>query len=428
MTTDGIRSHHYWDLPTIARSRQASARKLAFDDVVEELDALLADAVNRQMVSDVPLGAFLSGGIDSSTVVALMARARGRAVKTFSIGFRERAYNEAGHARAVAQHLGTDHTELTLSSEEAQAVIPQLPTMYDEPFADSSQIPTYLVSRLARSKVTVALSGDGGDEAFAGYVRYRGIAGLWNGLRLLPQGARRFGAAAIRALSPDAWDRLAPLVPAGIRPTHFGDKVIKGAGLLDASSSIEMYRRLISQWPDGDRLMPGVAEMPGWIERAGPASEGLDPIGRLRLMDTMTYLPDDILTKVDRASMAVSLEVRVPLIDHRIIEFSWGLPANLLIAGGEGKRPLRAVLKRYVPEALFKRPKMGFGVPIGEWLRGPLRGWAEELLSSRALAEHGMFDEFLLRHRWSEHQSGRRNWQHALWTVLQFQAWRQANP
>jgi len=427
VTPDGIRRRTYWDLPAIARDRQAAVKQPTFDDTVEELDTLLADAVKRQMVSDVPLGAFLSGGIDSSTVVALMARVHNRAVKTFSIGFREEAYNEADHARAVARHLGTDHTELTLSGADAQAAIPQLPAMYDEPFADSSQIPTYLVSRLARSKVTVALSGDGGDEAFAGYVRYRGIAGLWQGLRLLPLNARRLGAAAIRALSPDAWDRLAPLVPGRVRPTHFGDKVIKGAGLLDASGPIEMYRRLISQWPDGDRLMPGCAEAPGWIERTELASRGLDPVGRLRLMDTMTYLPDDILTKVDRASMAVSLEVRVPLIDHRVIEFSWGLPPDLLIAGGEAKRPLRAVLKRYVPEALFKRPKMGFGVPIGEWLRGPLRGWAEELLSPNALAAHGMFDEPLLRQRWAEHLSGRRNWQHALWTVLQFQAWRQVN-
>ena len=427
VTPNEIKRRIYWDLPAIAKRRQAGVAQPAFNDVVEELDTLLGDAVRRQMVSDVPLGAFLSGGIDSSTVVALMSRSPGRAVKTFSIGFHEKGYNEADHARAVAKHLGTDHTELMLSAAEAQAVIPQLPTMYDEPFADSSQIPTYLVSRLARSQVTVALSGDGGDEAFAGYVRYRGVAGLWNWLRVLPRGVRRLGAATIRSMSPEAWDRLAPLVPTSLRPTHFGDKVLKGAGLLDAGGPIEMYRRLISQWPDSDRLMPDVAEMPGWIERAGPASEGLDPMARLRLMDMMTYMPDDILTKVDRASMSVSLEVRVPLIDHRVIEFAWGLPTDTLIAGGEGKRPLRAVLKRYVPEALFNRPKMGFGVPIGEWLRGPLRGWAEELLSPGALAEHGMFDAVLLRRRWDEHLSARRNWQHALWTVLQFQAWRQVN-
>jgi asparagine synthase (glutamine-hydrolysing) len=426
VTARDIRHHTYWDLPAIVRSRQAAITDAGFNDAVNELDALLSDAVKRQMVSDVPLGAFLSGGIDSSLVVALMCKASKSAVKTFSIGFREAAYNEADHARRVAERLGSDHTELVLSAAEAQAVIPKLPTIYDEPFADSSQIPTYLVSRLARAHVTVALSGDGGDEAFGGYVRYRGIIGLWNTMRHVPRGLRRLGAHAIQMLSPAGWDLLSPMLPRGLRPTHFGDKILKGAKLLDAGSPLEMYGRLISQWPDPERLMPGFMEASGWVERLSSCTEGVEPQSRLRLLDMMSYLPDDILTKVDRASMAVSLEARVPLLDHRVVEYAWSLPGEFLIADGVGKRVLRAVLKRYLPETLFERPKMGFGVPIGEWLRGPLRDWAEELLDPQVVREGGLFDAELLRQRWDEHCSGRRNWQHALWTVLQFQAWRSA--
>jgi asparagine synthase (glutamine-hydrolysing) len=426
VTPHKVRHHVYWDLPAIAGRHQANLTRASFDDVVDELDVLLADAVKRQMVSDVPLGAFLSGGIDSSLVVALMCKASNSRVKTFSIGFREAAYNEADHARRVAEQLGSEHTELVLSAAEAQAVIPKLPAIYDEPFADSSQIPTYLVSRLARADVTVALSGDGGDEAFGGYVRYRGITGLWNVLRHVPRGFRHLGARAIQWVSPDAWDALTPALPRRIRPTHFGDKVLKGAKLLDADSPLEMYRRLISQWPDPERLLSKYAEAHGWLERLSSCTEGFEPQSRLRLLDMMSYLPDDVLTKVDRASMAVSLEARVPLLDHRVVEYSWGLPNDFLVAKGVGKRALRAVLKRHLPEHLFDRPKMGFGVPIGEWLRGPLREWAEELLDPRLLREGGMFNVGLLRQRWDEHCSGRRNWQHALWTVLQFQAWRSA--
>ncbi len=427
VTPQDVRHHVYWDLPAIAGSRQADLTSASFDDVVNELDILLADAVKRQMVSDVPLGAFLSGGIDSSLVVALMCKTSNSRVKTFSIGFREEAYNEADHARRVAEQLGSEHTELILSAAEAQAVVPKLPAIYDEPFADSSQIPTCLVSRLARTHVTVALSGDGGDEAFGGYVRYRGINGLWTALRHVPRGFRRLGAHAIQWISPDAWDALAPALPRRIRPTHFGDKVLKGARLLDADSPLEMYRRLISQWPDPERLLSEYAEGYGWVERLSTCTEGFELQSRLRLLDMMSYLPDDILTKVDRASMAVSLEARVPLLDHRVVEYSWGLPNDYLFANGVGKRALRTVLKRYLPEYLFDRPKMGFGVPIGEWLSGPLRQWAEELLDPRALREGGVFDVGLLRQRWDEHCSGRRNWQHALWNVLQFQAWRAAN-
>jgi asparagine synthase (glutamine-hydrolysing) len=420
-TANSIIDRCYWDLAGIARDRQEFSDQRTEREIVEDLDDLLADAARRQMVSDVPLGAFLSGGIDSSTVVALMQRATNRSVKTFSIGFREQGFDESASARAVAQYLGTDHTELTLSAEDAQSIVPRLPTIYDEPFADSSQLPTYLVSRLARGSVTVALSGDGGDELFGGYVRHQGVARLWGAIRHVPSAARRFASRAIDCLSPAAWDQLGVLVPRRCRPSHMGEKIIKGAGLLTAHDPIAMYRRLISQWPDPERAMPRTVEPAGWVERASEIG-GLDIVAQMRLLDMLTYLPDDILTKVDRASMAVSLEVRVPLLDHRVVESTWRLPSSVLIRNGKGKRPLRAVLDRYVPPALVDRPKTGFGVPIGEWLRGPLRPWAEELLSPQRL--DGLFDPALVQARLAEHLAGRRNWQSALWPLLQFQAWR----
>jgi asparagine synthase (glutamine-hydrolysing) len=421
VTASSVIDHRYWDLAGVARDHQNTSDQRSEPEIIEELHGLLADAARRQMVSDVPLGAFLSGGIDSSTVVALMQRATNRPVKTFSIGFSEQAFDESTAARAVARHLGTDHTELTLSAKDAQSIVPRLPTIYDEPFADSSQLPTYLVSRLARGSVTVALSGDGGDEVFGGYVRHQGVARLWNAIRHVPSAARQLASRAIDCLSPAAWDQLAVLVPHRSRPRHLGEKVIKAAGLLTERDPLAMYRRLISQWPDPNRAMPGTVEPAGWIERSSETS-GLDIAAQMRLLDMLTYLPDDILTKVDRASMAVSLEVRVPLLDHRVVESAWRLPSSVLIKNGKGKRPLRAVLDRYVPSALVDRPKTGFGVPIGEWLRGPLRPWAEELLSPGEI--DGLFDAVLVQARLAEHQSGRRNWQSALWPLLQFQAWR----
>jgi len=421
----GTTVHRYWDVAAIARKSRQAPDLRPEHEIVEELHELLADAVKRQMVSDVPLGAFLSGGIDSSTVVALMQRAASRPVKTFSIGFREQAFDEAAGARAVARHLGTDHTELILSAADAQALIPQLPKIYDEPFADSSQLPTFLVSRLARAQVTVALSGDGGDEAFGGYVRYQGIARLAGVARRLPGPLRRLAAGAIGALSADAWDTLARALPRGFTPSHPGDKIRKGAAILGEDDPLAMYRRVVSLNPEPARLMPGVAEPPDVVARLGAETRGLDTVGQLRLLDMLTYLPDDILTKVDRASMAVSLEARVPLLDHRVVEFAWRIPPDVLIAGGEGKRPLRAVLARYVPKALVDRPKTGFGIPVGEWLKGPLRPWAEDLLSPAALSD-GLFDRAAVRRWFDEFLSGRRDAQHGVWALLQFQAWRRA--
>ena len=421
----GVTVRRYWDLADIARRAQQDCDRRSEPEIADALHDLLADAVKRQMVSDVPLGAFLSGGIDSSTVVALMQRAASRPVKTFSIGFRERGFDEAAAAAAVARHLGTDHTELVLSAADAQAIIPQLPAIYDEPFADSSQLPTFLVSRLARGQVTVALSGDGGDEVFGGYVRYQGIARLAGVARRLPAPLRRLAARSIELLSADAWDTLVRPLPRSLKPSHAGDKIRKGAALLGADDPLDMYRRVVSQTPQPLRFLPGVSEPADVVERLGGETRGLDTVAQLRLLDTLTYLPDDILTKVDRASMAVSLEARVPLLDHRVVEFAWRIPSERLIAGGEGKRPLRAVLDRYVPRSLVDRPKMGFGVPVGDWIKGPLRPWAEDLLSPSALSD-GLFDRAAVRRWFDEFLSGRRDAQHGLWALLQFQAWRRA--
>jgi asparagine synthase (glutamine-hydrolysing) len=422
----GTTSHCYWDIAAVACAGQARLDRRPEAEIVEELDALLGDAVSRQMVSDMPLGAFLSGGIDSSTVAALMRKAGKGPVRTFSIGFREQAFNEADHARAVAEHLGTEHRELILSDADAQAIIPRLPQIYDEPFADPSQLPTFLVSQLARQHVTVALSGDGGDENFGGYVRHRAIARLWRGMRAVPGPARSLARHALGALSPALLDALVAPLPARLRPRHFGEKIGKATTVLSADSPLAMYRSLVSQWPDPRSLMPGVTEPPGWTEQGAAAARRLDTVAATRLLDMMGYLPDDILTKVDRAAMAVALEVRVPLLDHRVVEFAWRLPSERLFGDGGGKRPLRLVLARYVPPRLTDRPKAGFGVPIGEWLRGPLRSWAQDLLAPAALAADGIFDPAPVRARLADHLAGRRNWQYALWPVLQFQAWRQS--
>jgi asparagine synthase (glutamine-hydrolysing) len=389
------------------------------EQAVNELEALLRDAVAQQMMSDVPLGAFLSGGIDSSTVVALMQEQSSRPVRTFSIGFYEESYNEAEHAKAVAKHLGTDHTELYVTPEQALAVIPKLPSLYSEPFADSSQIPTFLVSQLARQHVTVSLSGDAGDELFCGYTRYQMTAQLWGKIQRVPKPLRHAGAAAITAVPPKGWDTLGRWLSL----QRLGDKMHKGAALLGRQSAADLYLGMVSHCSEPNDLVLGGREPPTVLTGQTPALAGLNDVERMMALDMLSYLPDDILAKVDRAAMSVSLETRVPMLDHRVVEFAWSLPLHYKLRGGVTKWPLREVLHRHVPRSLIERPKMGFGVPIDQWLRGPLRDWAETLLSESRLRQEGYFNPAPIRQKWAEHLSGQRNWQYQLWDVLMFQAW-----
>lgn len=396
---------------------------------VNELDGLLRRSVARQMIADVPLGALLSGGIDSSTIVALMQAQSDRPIRTFSIGFAESDYNEAIHAKAVAGHLATDHTELYVSPADAMAVIPRLPEIYDEPFGDSSQIPTYLVAAMARRHVTVCLSGDAGDELFGGYNRYFWGRSIWHRMRLLPLSLRRLAGLGIHSLAPQTWDQLGCRLPHQLRQPALGDRMHKLARVLDAVTADDLYRRLVSQVEHPEAIVMGGHEVPIWADaeaaRFAAAERGADFTERMMFHDQVGYLCDDILTKVDRAAMAVSLETRIPLLDHQLLEFAWTLPLHMKIRNGQGKWLLRQVLYRYVPKELIERPKQGFGIPLDAWLRGPLRDWAEALLDESRLRREGFLRPEPVREKWLEHLSGRRNWQHWLWNVLMFQAWRE---
>ncbi|MBN1428634.1 MAG: asparagine synthase (glutamine-hydrolyzing) [Anaerolineae bacterium] len=419
----------YWSAHDIAARGVVDPFTGPVDEAVEQLDVLLRDAINLRMIADVPLGAFLSGGIDSSTVVALMQAQSARPVKTFSIGFHEEIYNEAPFAKTIARHLGTEHTELYVTPEEAMAVIPRLPALYDEPFADSSQIPTFLVSELARRHVTVSLSGDGGDELFTGYDRYAIGRDIWGKIGWLPGAGRGLLAKGMTALSPSAWDALLkpilPLLPYGAR-LRAGERLHRLAEILRVGNPQAMYLGLLSHFLEPASMVVGGFEpdtIAGDYTRWGHLP---DFTQQMMYLDLVTYLPDDILTKVDRASMGVSLEARVPLIDHRVVEFAWRLPLSMKVRGNCSKWLLRQVLYRYVPQKMIERPKMGFGVPIGVWMRGPLRDWVESLLDERRLREEGYFEPDPVRKLWHDHLAGTHDEKYRLWDFLMFQSWLEA--
>ncbi len=390
-------------------------------DAANRLDAILRQSVGARMVADVPLGAFLSGGIDSSAVVALMQAQSSRKVRTFSIGFAEPGYDEAHYAKAVAAHLGTDHTELYVTARQAIDAVPDLPKWFDEPFADSSQIPTYLVSAMTRGHVTVALSGDGGDELFAGYPRYRIVDRIWRRLGWVPARLRGAVGAGLGSVPEPFLDRLAGLAPPRLRPLNPGRKMHRLSALLSWPADDSLFMELAAIWPHETELVP--ASTGAGRLQAEPGLALPDVVSRMQYYDTLHYLPDDIMTKVDRCSMAVGLEAREPLLDHHLVEFAWRLPPRFKYDGKRSKRLLRKVLCRYVPPELVERPKMGFSIPLAAWLRQELRPWAESLLTRERLAD-GIFAADEVRRLWEEHQTRRANRANVLWNILMFQAWK----
>jgi asparagine synthase (glutamine-hydrolysing) len=419
----------YWQAAKLAQ--EGEANPVLYDEAtaIDHLDRLLEVSVKQQMIADVPLGAFLSGGVDSSTIVAYMQKQSSRPVKTFTIGFREENYNEAVYAKEVARHLGTDHTELYVSAEQAMEVIPKIPIIYDEPFSDSSQIPTYLISQLTRKKVAVSLSGDGGDELFGGYNRYFWGSSIWGKIGKIPPQPRKLLAQIISSVPPSGWDDiykiLKSVTPEKLRQPDFGNKLHKLAKILGATNADSMFLGLTSLWDKSSNLVRNTTHGKTILGQSHSRSGIKNFAQRMMFLDAMNYLPDDILVKVDRASMAVGLETRVPFLNHHLIEFAWRTPLSMKIKNGQGKWLLRQVLYKYVPKELIERPKMGFAVPIGTWLRGPLRDWAEDLLDENRLKSEGFLNSTLVRDKWKEHLSGKKNWHHHIWTVLMFQGWLQ---
>ncbi len=417
----------YWSLREVAERGQREPFVGGDDEAVDALERHLDAAIALQRVADVPLGAFLSGGVDSSAVVALMQRQSNTPVRTFTIGFDVPQYNEAEHAKAVARHLGTAHTELYCSGAQALDVVPKLAAMYCEPFSDSSQIPTFLVSQMARQHVTVSLSGDAGDELFGGYTRYDLAQRLWSRISRVPSPLRSIVGSAIQALSAGTWDGIGrigwPLLRRGPPPSRLGDRAHKLAEMLQVLTPEAFYRNLMSHQPCPQRVVLGATEPATALNQPAlwPSDQSFGE--RMMFIDTLSYLPDDILVKVDRAAMAVSLETRVPLLDHRLVEFAWSLPLHFKHRNGTGKWLLRQLLSRYVPRELIERPKTGFGVPLSNWLRGPLRPWAEHLLDERRLREQGLLDATYVRRLWREQIDGQREWMYLLWDVLMLQAW-----
>jgi asparagine synthase (glutamine-hydrolysing) len=425
-----LERHCFWNATELQAEASAATASVPSSAVTSELHELLRDAVKLRMIADVPLGAFLSGGIDSSLIVALMQELSDRPVRTFTIGFKEDKYNEAQHARSVARHLGTDHTETYLTPQETLAIIPTLPLLYDEPFSDSSQIPTALVCAMARKHVTVALSGDGGDEAFGGYSRYAQARDIWRRMSRVPPWLLRTLSQGIQRVPVRFWESLArlsrPVVWGKLRADGFAYRTQRLADRMGCATPQQLYRHLMSYWLTPTKLVIDGQEPSTVLTDAAEKNELNQFTDQMMLLDTLTYLPDDILVKVDRASMAVALELRAPLLDHRVLEFAWRLPLATKLHGARGKIALRQLLSRYVPEKLFERPKTGFAVPIYQWLRGPLRNWAEDLLDERRLRLEGYLNAIPIRNLWQSLLTGRSEWAHGgelLWSVLMFQAW-----
>ncbi len=417
----------YWTMAAAIEQGQQYPFQGNASTAIDQLETLLKTTIQQQMVADVPLGAFLSGGIDSSTVVALMQAQSTRPVKTFTIGFQESAYDEAQEAQAVAHHLDTEHTELYVTPADALAAIPQLPSLYDEPFADPSQIPTFLLSQLTKQQVTVSLSGDGGDELFGGYNRYLWADRLWRQTGWLPTAGRQAIAQLLKQRSPQAWDtswQSLPFLPSPLQQRLPGEKLHKLANALAATTPEKLYTRLVSHWDTPLSLVTGVEhEASTVLSDSTPWSTNDSFIPWMMYLDSQMYLPGDILTKVDRAAMGVSLETRIPFLDHRVVEFAQTLPMSYKIRQGTGKWILRQVLNRYVPTTLIDRPKMGFSVPISDWLRGPLRDWGSDLLNRDRLQAQGFLNAEPIQQAWSTHLTGNQNLQYPLWNVLCFQAW-----
>lgn len=419
----------YWSFSDVAIESNKNPFEGSEQDAENRLQDLLEDSVREQMISDVPLGAMLSGGIDSSCIVALMQKSSDKNVRTFSVAYDDAVYNEAEYAAEVAKHLGTDHTELHIKSSDAIDLIPSLSQIYDEPFSDASQLPTTLISRLTRDHVTVALTGDAGDELFGGYNRYFWASRIDKLFGHIPKNIRNMISRCLTAPSVRSWDSLfkatEKVVPSRFRFSLPGDKIYKLASVLNYSDSHDLYKRLVSHWQEPESLIKDGQEpvFLGNIEK--PVKGDMEFSRRMMYLDSLSYLPYDILCKVDRAAMFSSLETRVPFLDPRIVEFAWSLPGQYLIRGGQGKWLLRQVLYKHVPRKLIDRPKMGFGVPIDSWLRGPLRDWAEDLLDEEKIRQQGYLNPKPIRQAWQEHLSGHRNWQYHIWDVLMFQAWRE---
>jgi asparagine synthase (glutamine-hydrolysing) len=414
----------YWNIRELAAAGHRAPMSLGDHEAKVRLQGLIDEAVAKRMVSDVPLGAFLSGGIDSSTIVASMQKASNRPVKTFSIGFQEAEYDESQHAAAVARHLGTDHHQLIVSPSDALEAIPLIPEYYDEPFGDASQVPSYLLCKMTRGHVTVALSGDGGDELLAGYTRYRIANEILGATNAVPHALRPAAMAALRNMPNVVWRALEPLTPQRCGRSPLAGRVKRLADLMGQGAEERVFQGIVGQWPEPGMIVRDVVheDDPIWL---GALREDLPKTTRrFQMLDMLTYLPDDILVKVDRASMAVALEARVPLLDQRVVEFTLGLPEHMLVRGGETKWLLRQVLYDRVPRSLIDRPKTGFMMPIDQWLRGPLREWAEDLLEPKRMEADGILDPTPIRETWEQHVSGQINWQYRLWCVLMFQAWK----